>query len=88
MLTHTEDVEAEPLRHRFANQLIREAVKSNMAAESQSPLFLSLRGERNDSDTLHQIITSSESLPLATFGLNTFNTSIRQVASKQHAFQC
>lgn len=40
--THTEDVEAESLRGRFADQLIWKAVKAHVATELQSSLFFIL----------------------------------------------
>ena len=36
VLTHTEDVEAEPLRHRFTDQLIGQTVKANMTAQTEA----------------------------------------------------
>lgn len=46
MLTHTEDVEAEALRDRLADQLIREAVKANMAPKGKVPLLFILEGRK------------------------------------------
>ena len=41
-LTYAEDVEAETLCHRFTDQLVREAVESNMAAQTEVTFFFIL----------------------------------------------
>lgn len=41
--THTQDVEAETLRHGFADQLFRETVKADMPAQTQGPLLFILK---------------------------------------------
>lgn len=41
-LTYAENVEAESLRHRFADQLIRKTVEPNMASEFEVSLFFAL----------------------------------------------
>lgn len=42
VLTYTENVKAKPLCDRFTDQLVREAVESNMAAQTQVPLLFVL----------------------------------------------
>lgn len=44
LLTHTEDVETKPLRDRFADQLVREAVEPDMSAQVQVTLLFVLSG--------------------------------------------
>lgn len=46
VLTHTEDVEAEALCDRLADQLIRETVKANMAPKGEVPLLFILGGRK------------------------------------------
>lgn len=46
LLTYTQNVEAKPLRDRFTDQLVREAVKSNMAAQTEVTLLSVLRGHK------------------------------------------
>lgn len=53
MLTHTEDVEAEALCDRLADQLIREAVKAHMAPQGKVPLLFILPGRRSQISKLH-----------------------------------
>lgn len=43
LLTDTQDVEAEALRDRLADQLIRKAVKAHVAPETQAALLLVLK---------------------------------------------
>ena len=50
MLTHTEDVEAEALCDRLADQLIRETVKANMAPKGKVPLFFILGGRKQTNE--------------------------------------
>lgn len=46
MLTHTEDVEAETLRHRLTNKLIRQTVKANMTTQTEAPFFFILQSDK------------------------------------------
>lgn len=50
VLTHTEDVEAEALCDRLADQLIRETVKANMAPKGKVPLFFILGGRKQTNE--------------------------------------
>lgn len=53
VLTHTEDVEAEALCDRLADQLIGEAVKAHMAPQGKVPLLFILAGRRSQISKLH-----------------------------------
>lgn len=46
VLTHAEDVEAEALRDRLADQLIRETVEAHMAPQGKVPLLFILAGRK------------------------------------------
>lgn len=52
VLTYTEDVEAKSLCDRFTDQLVREAVKSNMSAQTEVTLLFVLR-DANKNKTKH-----------------------------------
>lgn len=56
-LTNTEDVEAESVIHRLVDQLVRHAVKANMACQRNSPGTLSLHTHTKTQivHTKHQI---------------------------------
>lgn len=53
VLTHTEDVEAEALCDRLADQLIGETVEANMAPQGKVPLLFILVGKRSQISKLH-----------------------------------
>lgn len=50
-LTYTQNVETKTLRDRFTDQLVRKAVKSNMATQAEVSLLFILRSTRQKIDT-------------------------------------